>query len=56
MSDEQEINHLYKILAGIEREDANRMSESFHEESNLNIRGRNRDQARQERSRGKRDF
>jgi hypothetical protein len=53
---EQEINHLNKILAGIEREDANRMSKSLYEDSNLNIRGRNRDQERQERSRGKRDF
>ena len=53
---EQEINHLNKILAGIEREDANRMSKSLYEDSNLNIRGRNKDQERQERSRGKRDF
>ena len=53
---EQEINHLNKILAGIEREDANRMSKSLYEDSNLNIRGRNRDQERQKRSRGKREF
>jgi Ca-activated chloride channel family protein len=53
---EQEINHLNKILAGIEREDANRMSKSLYEDSNLNIRGRNRDYERQSRSRGKRDF
>lgn len=53
---EDEIAHLTKLVKGIEQQDANRMSKSLSEDSAANLRGRNRDQMRQQRSRGKRDF
>jgi Ca-activated chloride channel family protein len=53
---EDEIAHLTKLIKGIEQQDANRMSKSLYEDSASNLRGRNRDQMRQARSRGKRDF
>jgi Ca-activated chloride channel family protein len=53
---ENEIAHLTKLVKGIKEQDANRMSKSLYEDSASSLRGRNRDQMRQERSRGKRDF
>ncbi len=53
---EDEIIHLTKLIKGIQEQDANRMSKSLYEDSASNLRGRNRDQVRQQRSRGKRDF
>jgi len=53
---QDEIDHLTKLVKGIEEQDANRMSKSLYEDSTSNLRGRNRDQMRQDRSRGKRDF
>jgi len=51
-----EIDHLNKLARGIEFEDANLMSKSLSEESTAGLRGRNRDESRRDRSRGKRDF
>jgi hypothetical protein len=53
---QDEIDHLTKLIKGIEEQDANRMSKSLYEDSASSLRGRNRDQVRQQRSRGKRDF
>lgn len=53
---QREIDHLNKLARGIEFKDANLMSKSLSEESTAGLRGRNRDESRMERSRGKRDF
>lgn len=53
---QHEIDHLNKLARGIEFEDANLMSKSLSEESTAGLRGRNRDESRRDRSRGKRDF
>jgi len=53
---QREIDHLNKLARGIKFEDANLMSKSLSEESTAGLRGRNRDENRRDRSRGKRDF
>lgn len=53
---QREIDHLDKLARGIKFEDANLMSKSLSEESAAGLRGRNRDESRMDRSRGKRDF
>jgi Ca-activated chloride channel family protein len=53
---QREIDHLSKLARGIEFNDANLMSKSLSEESTAGLRGRNRDESRINRSRGKRDF
>ena len=53
---QDEIDHLTKVARGIKEQDANRMRKSMYEDSTSNLRGRNRDQLRQVRSRGKRNF
>jgi Ca-activated chloride channel family protein len=53
---QREIDHLNKLARGIEFNDANLMSKSLSEESAAGLRGRNRDEARRDRSREKRDF
>ena len=51
-----EIDHLNKLARGIESKDANLMSKSLSEESTAGLRGRNRDESRRDRARGKRGF
>jgi Ca-activated chloride channel family protein len=53
---QREIDHLSKLARGIEFNDANLMSKSLSEESTAGLRGRNRDEARRDRVREKRDF
>ena len=53
---QREIDHLSKLVRGIKFRDANLMSKSLSEESTAGLRGRNRDENRRDRSRGKRDF
>ena len=53
---QREVDHLDKLARGIKFEDANLMSKSLSEESTAGLRGRNRDENRRDRSRGKRDF